>query len=130
MNSKGDSSGRSAALSRCYEPAMDEVVRAGDLEIDLRRRLVRRRGEVIPLSKTEWLLLQYLAVNAGKVMNTAEVLSAVWGPEYRDDVQHLRVWISRLRRKLEAGQGESSGIIKTMQGVGYMLDVEAPQPDR
>jgi DNA-binding response OmpR family regulator len=104
---------------------MDEVVRAGDLEIDLRRQLVRRRGEVIALSKTEWLLLHYLAVNAGKVMSTAEVLSAVWGPEYRDDVQHLRVWISRLRRKLEAGKGESPGVIKTVQGVGYMLDAEA-----
>ena len=109
---------------------MDEVVRAGDLEIDLGRRLVRRRGEVIPLSRTEWLLLQYLAANAGKVMGTAEVLRAVWGPEYEDDIQHLRVWISRLRRKLEAGQGESPGVIKTMQGVGYMLDAEAPAPDR
>ena len=109
---------------------MDEVVRAGGLEIDLGRRLVRRRGEVIPLSRTEWLLLQYLTANAGRVMSTAEVLSAVWGPEYRDDVQHLRVWISRLRRKLEAGQGQSPGVIKTMQGVGYMLDAKAPQPDR
>ncbi len=109
---------------------MDEVVRAGDLEIDLGRRLVRRRGEVIPLSRTEWLLLQYLAANAGRVMSTAEVLSAVWGPEYRDDVQRLRVWISRLRRKLKAGQGESPGVIKTMQGVGYMLDADAPAADR
>ncbi len=109
---------------------MDEVVRAGCLEIDLGRRLVRRRGEVIPLSRTEWLLLQYLAANAGRVMSTAEVLSAVWGPEYNDDVQHLRVWISRLRRKLKAGQGESPGVIKTMQGVGYMLDGEAQLPER
>ena len=105
---------------------MDEVVRAGDLEIDLGRRLVQRRGEVIPLSRSEWFLLQYLAANAGKVMSTGNVLSAVWGPEYRDDVQHLRVWISRLRRKLEADRGESPGVIKTMQGVGYMLDAEAP----
>ena len=109
---------------------MDEVVRAGDLEIDLGRRLVRRRGEVIALSRTEWLLLQYLAANVGKVMSTTEVLSGVWGPEYVDDSQHLRVWISRLRRKLQAGQGESPGGIKTMQGVGYMLDAEAPAGDR
>ena len=85
---------------------------------------------MIPLSRTEWLLLQYLAANAGRVMSTAEVLSAVWGLEYRDDVQHLRVWISRLRRKLKAGQGESPGVIKTMQGVGYMLDADAPAGDR
>lgn len=105
---------------------MDQVVRAGDLEIDLGRRLVQRRGEVISLSRTEWLLLQYLAANAGKVMRRAEVLSAVWGPEYRDDPQYLRVWISRLRRKLEADRGGSPGVIKTMQGIGYMLDAEPP----
>ncbi len=113
---------------------MDQVVRAGDLEIDLGRRLVRRLGEVIPLTRTEWLLLQYLAANAGTVMRTAEVLSAVWGPEYRDDVAYLRVWISRLRRKLEASRGEPPVVIKTMQGIGYMLDAEpsppAPAPAR
>ena len=64
---------------------MDEVVRARELEIDLGRGLVRRRSEVIPLSPTEWLLLQCLAANAGQVMSTAEVLSAVWGPEHRGD---------------------------------------------
>ena len=105
---------------------MDEVVRAGELEIDLGRGLVRRRGEVIPLSPTEWLLLQCLAANAGKVMSTAEVLGAVWGQEHRGDVQYLRVWISRLRRKLDAGEGGSPGVIRTMQGVGYMLDAGSP----
>ena len=105
---------------------MDQVVRAGELEIDLGRRLVRRRGEVILLTRTEWLLLQYLAVNAGKVMRTADVLSAVWGAGHRDDVQYLRVCISRLRRKLGESQGESPVAIKTMQGIGYMLDAEPP----
>jgi two-component system KDP operon response regulator KdpE len=105
---------------------MDEVVRAGELEIDLGRGLVRRRDEVIPLSRTEWLLLQCLAANAGKVMSAAEVLSAVWGSEHLGDVQYLRVWISRLRRKLDAGEGESPGVIRTMQGVGYMLDAGSP----
>lgn len=62
------------------EPRMDQVVRAGDLEIDLERRLVRRKGEVIRLTRNEWLLLRYLAANAGKVMSTVEVLSAVWVP--------------------------------------------------
>lgn len=110
------------------EPLMEQVVRAGDLEIDLGRRLVRRRGEVIALTGTEWLLLQYLAANAGRVMTTAEVLGAVWGPDYRDDVQYLRVWVSRLRRKLEGNQGEPPAVIKTMQGIGYMLDAEPPPP--
>ena len=108
-------------------PSTDRVVRAGDLAIDLGRRVALRGGELIPLTRTEWLLLQYLAANAGKVMLTAEILSRVWGPEYKDDVQYLRVWISRLRRKLEANRGEPPAVIKTMQGVGYMLDAE-PSP--
>jgi two-component system KDP operon response regulator KdpE len=105
------------------EPAK-RIVRVNDVEIDLERRLVTRNGEVVQLSRTEWLLLQQLAANAGKVMLTAELLSKVWGPEYRDDVQYLRVWVSRLRRKLDADSSKS--IIKTHQGIGYLLDAEQP----
>jgi two-component system KDP operon response regulator KdpE len=100
------------------------MVRAGDVEIDLDRRLVTRNEDAISLTRTEWLLLQHLAANAGKVMMNAELLSKVWGPEYRDDVQYLRVWVSRLRHKLEPDPAEPA-IIKTRQGIGYMLDGEA-----
>jgi two-component system, OmpR family, KDP operon response regulator KdpE len=99
------------------------MVRAGDVEIDLDRRLVTRNADPISLTRTEWLLLQHLAANAGKVMMNAELLSKVWGPEYRDDVQYLRVWVSRLRHKLEPDPAEPA-IIKTRQGIGYMLDGE------
>ena len=54
-----------------------------------------------------------------------ELLTKVWGPEYRDDLQYLRVWVSRVRRKLGAEPGEP-GRIKTFQGIGYLLDVEPP----
>ena len=54
-----------------------------------------------------------------------ELLTKVWGPEYRDDLQYLRVWVSRVRRKLGAEPGEL-GRIKTFQGIGYLLDVEPP----
>lgn len=108
------------------------LIKVEDVEIDLNRRIVSRGGEVVSLTRTEWLLLQYLAANAGKVMLNAELLSKVWGPEYRDDVQYLRVWVSRLRRKLEPNSSEPV-IIKTMQGIGYMLAAEpasnpAPSP--
>jgi two-component system KDP operon response regulator KdpE len=99
------------------------VIHVQNVEIDLNRRLVNREGAVVSLTRTEWLLLQYLAANAGKVMLNAELLSKVWGPEYHDDVQYLRVWVSRLRRKLEPNPTEPT-IIKTMQGIGYMLDAE------
>jgi two-component system KDP operon response regulator KdpE len=102
----------------------EKVVKAGDLEVDLNHRLVRRRGDLVSLTRTEWMLLQHLAANPGKVMLNSELLSKVWGPEYRNDLQYLRVWVSRLRRKLEDDPGEPK-LIKTFQGIGYMFQAEA-----
>jgi Response regulators consisting of a CheY-like receiver domain and a winged-helix DNA-binding domain len=99
------------------------VLRFDDIEIDLERRMVTRDGQLVELSRTEWLLLQHLATNPGKVVPQTELLTKVWGPEYRDDLQYLRVWVSRVRRKLGAKPGEP-GRIKTFQGIGYLLDVE------
>jgi len=99
------------------------IVSFDDVEIDLERRLVTRRGQLVHLSRTEWLLLQHLAANAGKVVLHTELLTKVWGAEYRDDVQYLRVWVSRVRRKLGSEPNEP-GRIKTLLGIGYMLDAE------
>jgi two-component system KDP operon response regulator KdpE len=99
------------------------IVAFDDIEIDLERRMVSRSGQLVQFSRTEWLLLQHLAANAGKVVLHTELLTKVWGPEYRDDLQYLRVWVSRVRRKLGAEPGEP-GRIKTFQGIGYLLDVD------
>ena len=104
------------------------IVRFDDVEIDLERRMVTRNGELVQFSRTEWLLLQHLAANAGKVVLHTELLTKVWGPEYRDDLQYLRVWVSRVRRKLGAEPGEP-GRIRTFQGIGYLLDVEGTSTD-
>ena len=114
-----------AVLRRGIRPAAgaENVVRVSNVEIDLERRLVKKQGEVVSLTRTEWMLLQHLAANAGKVMLNTELLSKVWGPEYRDDLQYLRVWVSRLRSKLEPDPS-SPTIIKTLQGIGYLLDAE------
>jgi DNA-binding response OmpR family regulator len=104
------------------------AVRFDDVEIDLERRVVTRAGELVELSRTEWLLLQHLAANAGKVVLHTELLTKVWGPEYRDDLQYLRVWISRVRRKLGSRPGDP-GRIKTFQGIGYLLDVSDSRTD-
>jgi len=101
----------------------ENVIAVGDVEIDLSRRLVKKHGEVVSLTRTEWMLLQQLAANAGKVMLNTELLSKVWGPEYRDDLQYLRVWVSRLRGKLE-NEPSKPRLIKTLQGIGYLLDYE------
>jgi two-component system, OmpR family, KDP operon response regulator KdpE len=99
------------------------IVSFDDIEIDLERRMVTKAGQLVQLSRTEWLLLQHLAANAGKVVLHTELLTKVWGPEYRDDLQYLRVWVSRVRRKLGAEPGEP-GRIKTFQGIGYLLDID------
>jgi two-component system KDP operon response regulator KdpE len=107
---------------------LENIVRAGDVEVDLNRRLVKRGGELVTLTRTEWMLLQHLAANSGKIMLNAELLSKVWGPEYRDDLQYLRVWVSRLRRKLEV-EPSSPKLIKTFQGIGYMFDTGTGGPE-
>jgi len=101
-------------------PGGESIVRAGSIDIDLNRRLVSRRGELVSLTRTEWMLLQHLASNPGKVMLNGELLGKVWGPEYRDDLQYLRVWVSRLRKKLE-DDPPNPRLIKTFQGIGYMF---------
>jgi DNA-binding response OmpR family regulator len=101
-------------------PLGDDVLRLGDLAIDLKRRTVFVRGRLVVLSRTEWHLLQQLATNAGRVLLHEDLLTRTWGLEYRHDVQYLRVWISRLRQKLEENPAEPR-YIQTVQGVGYML---------
>ena len=99
------------------------TVLVDDLAIDLQRRAVTRGGEAVSLSRTEWLLLQVLAINANHVVLHSELLTEVWGPEFRDDLQYLRVWVSRVRRKLGAAPGEA-GPIATFQGIGYVLNAD------
>ncbi len=96
------------------------VVRAGDVEVDLDRRLVRKRGQQLSLSRTEWRLLQHLAEHPDRIIPSGEILTQVWGPDYAHDLQYLRLWISRLRAKLEEEPAQPS-IIQTVPGVGYRL---------
>jgi two-component system KDP operon response regulator KdpE len=105
----------------------EQVVNAGNISVDLGRRIVKNaEGETISLTRTEWLLLQHLAANAGKVLLSGELLAKVWGPEYRDDLQYLRVWVSRLRQKVERDPSNPE-IIKTLPGIGYMFQAAEEQ---
>ena len=113
-----------AVLRRAAGVDVDQVVSADGIEVDLARRLVKRNGEDVALTRTEWLLLQHLAANPGKVILNGELLAKVWGPEYRDDLQYLRVWVSRIRQKIEAEPG-SPKIIITRPGIGYMFQADA-----
>ena len=117
-----------AILRRTLDVAgSPSVVGFDDVEIDLARRLVTRGGKLVHLSRTEWLLLSHLAANAGRVVLHGELLTKVWGPEYREDLGYLRVWVSRVRRKLGTPPGQA-GRIRTFQGIGYLLDIRDPSP--
>lgn len=99
---------------------MRQIFTFDNLHVDLERRRVTVDGNDVSLSPTEWQLLANLLQNAGRVILHEDLLGMTWGPEYRNDLQYLRVWVSRLRRKL----GESSnqpGLIKTVPGVGYTI---------
>jgi len=102
------------------------VVRAGNVEVDLERRLVKKNNEMVKLTRTEWMLLQHLAGNAGRVMVSNQLLSKVWGPEYRGEFQYLRVWVFRLRSKLEDDPAKPA-IITTLTGIGYMFSSDEPE---
>ncbi len=94
------------------------VIQAGELEIDMAKRVVKRAGEEIDLTRMEFDILAYLAQNADCVVTSKMILEKVWGPEYVEDAQTLRVHISRLRKKIEP-QPSSPRYILTETGVGF-----------
>jgi two-component system, OmpR family, KDP operon response regulator KdpE len=96
----------------------EPVVAAGGVIIDLARHLVRRGEEEIHLTATEYKLLAYLAVNAGRVLTHTQILVHVWGDGYEQETQNLRVYISQLRRKLDPDNLQPQ-MITTEPGVGY-----------
>lgn len=106
--------------SRRPEEATTSLLICGALEIDLARRMVQSRGEQVKLTPTEFALLRELALNMNRVILHEDLLKAVWGPEYRDDIDYLRAYIRYLRIKLEVDPSEPEYIV-TSPGVGYML---------
>lgn len=77
------------------------VLRVGDLELDLDRRILRRAGEDVHLSPTEFSLLSYLMQHANTAIEHGKLLRAIWGPEYGSELEYLRTYIKRLRKKIE-----------------------------
>lgn len=98
------------------------TVQAGELNIDFVKRRVERDGEQIKLTPTEYKLLQQLAQQAGKVIPNADLLSRVWGAEYRDESGYLWVYIRSLRQKLEKDPSNPRYIISE-PGFGYRFQV-------
>jgi two-component system KDP operon response regulator KdpE len=122
---------RIRAVLRSTKPVDAEqrgVLTLGDVTIDLDSRIVLKGGQPVTLTRTEWNLVNYLAQRAGKVILATDLLRNVWGPEYVEDNQMLRVWISRIRSKLE-GPSARRSLITTISGVGYRLNTDIPESD-
>jgi two-component system KDP operon response regulator KdpE len=106
-----------AVLRRARPEDGEPAIVAAGLEIDLAARSVRRDGEEVHLTPTEFGLLRALARNRGRLMTHRALLVEVWGVEYEDDFQVLRAHIANLRRKIEPADGPK--YVLTDPGVGY-----------
>jgi len=91
---------------------------AGDLEIDFETRRVHAQGRDVRLTPKEFELLRYLVAHAGKPVTHRELLQAVWGPDYGDEPEYLRVFINQVRKKIEANPARPKYIL-TEPWVGY-----------
>jgi two-component system KDP operon response regulator KdpE len=111
---------RAALRRRIESEAPEPVFRVGALEVDLVRRVVRVNGAQVRLSPKQYRLLQILVSNAGKVVTHRQLLNDIWGAAHRDDVQYLRVFVRKLRSRIEADPARPAYLL-TELGVGYRL---------
>jgi len=109
---------RVALRHRLERVGAEPVVHAGDLEIDLVKRLVSRAEETVRLTPKEYELLARLVEGDGKVLTHRQLLVAIWGPAHADDLPYLRVLVGQLRQKLEPEPAAPRHIL-TEPGVGY-----------
>lgn len=111
---------RSALRRRGRETGAEPVYAVGKLKIDLARRIVTLDGQAVRLSPKQYQLLRVLAQHAGKVVTHRQLLSEIWGPAYVDQVQYLRVFMRKLRSRVEVDPNRPEYLM-TELGVGYRL---------
>jgi two-component system KDP operon response regulator KdpE len=98
------------------------IITVGDVVIDLARQRVTRAGVAVHLTPTEFSLLRELVINRGKLLSHAHLLRRVWGPAYQTETEYVRVYVRRLRAKLEGDDGEP--LILTAPRAGYRFAAE------
>ena len=102
-------------------PSHEERIVRGEIEVDLERHKVSVRGKDIDLTPTEFNLLVYLVKNAGKALHHRAILQHVWGQEYGDEAEYLRVYVGKLRQKIEADPLNPQ-FLHTEHGIGYRFE--------
>jgi two-component system KDP operon response regulator KdpE len=110
-----------AALRRANKDRPNEAIfRSGTLEVDLANRRVMREGQPVKLTATEYVLLRLFVQHAGKVLTHRQILREVWGAAHEQSTEYLRVYVARLREKLET-DSNNAPLFLTEPGVGYRL---------
>jgi len=118
-----------SALRRSVQVSPGEpVFVVGGLQFDLARRVVTLDGSEIHLSPKQYRLLQMLVQNAGKVVTHEQLLREIWGADHTEDVQYLRVFVRKIRNKIEADPARPRYLL-TELGVGYRLRAPDQLPD-
>ena len=102
--------------------ADDEKIRFADLELNEATHEVRRAGNLVELSPTEFILLRYLMINADRVVSKSQILDHVWQYDFRGDAGIVETYISYLRKKIDIYE---PAMIHTVRGVGYRLRLPA-----
>jgi len=105
-------------------PTPTEALAFGPIVLDPLRRQVTVEGRPVELTPIEFNLLAYLMSHAGQVLAHQDILQHVWGPEYGRETEYLRVYIGRLRQKIEPDP-EHPRFLRTVRGVGYLFEPEA-----
>ena len=100
----------------------EEKIRFADLELDEATHEVRRAGNLVDLSPTEFLLLRYLMINADRVVSKSQILDHVWQYDFRGDMGIVETYVSYLRKKIDIYE---PALIHTVRGVGYRLRLPA-----
>lgn len=107
-----------SAIRRNQTPNDTSIVDAGNLQIDLAARTVRKNNELLKLTSTEFNLISLFARNEGRVLTHRFILKEIWGVGYQTETQYLRVFVGSLRKKIEDNPNNPLHII-TESGVGY-----------
>lgn len=108
------------AIRHVAKTEEEPVLTFGELVVDLARRKVMLKDEELKLTPTEYEILKYLALQAGRVVTHKQLLRAVWGSNYQEETHYLRIYIGQLRRKIEADPSQPVYIL-TESGVGYRM---------
>ena len=109
-----------SALRSSNQEDTEPIINTEDLQIDLLSRTVKKKGDLVKLTSTEFSLLSLFAKNEGKVLTHQYLLRAIWGPGFINQSQYLRVFIAQIRKKIEDDPNRPEYLL-TESGVGYRL---------